>query len=171
MPQEQAIISTLDLELPFFKDITDARFRAFRKMLSEHDRETILWLTKPSQILCNDPVSAQTIGFARTIRSELANPFIPLEIDPTEGAFGTMVLRVFKKVTSRNDSGTLAPDMEYAVVGGVINVGGHHPFSLKEELNQKSIIPSADYSQTLDIMKPGLIQTFQWSEKVVGKMR
>ncbi|KAF6241032.1 hypothetical protein HO173_000826 [Letharia columbiana] len=131
-PQGECIITTIDLESCFFENISENKFRAFQDLLSEQHHRTILWLTRPSQILCDDPRSAQTVGVARTIRSELALSFVTLEIDPREKEFGKKVMQVFGKITSRKDDGTLAPDPEYAVDDGVIKVGRYHPFSLAE---------------------------------------
>ena len=166
LPVKQAIIATLDLESPFFEQATEDRLRKLQEILSNHD-QSILWLTKPSQILCTDPSSGQTIGAARSIRSELASPFVTLEIAPTEARFGQLVMQVFKKVESSQDTGTLAPDREYAVSEGIISVGRYHPFSLQEEMSQKNFAPATNFVKTLDILKPGSMQTFQWSEKAI----
>ena len=76
-------------------------------------------------------------------------------------------MQVFGKIASRKDDGTLAPDMEYAVDDGVIKVGRYHPFSLQTELRERSSHPTTDSAMTLEIMKPGLMQTFQWSKKAM----
>lgn len=93
--------------------------------------------------------------------------FVTLEIDPRIKKFGKLVMQVFGKITSRKDNDNLRPDMEYAVDDGVIKVGRYHPFSLQAELGQKSSLPATNSSMTLEIMKPGLTQTFQWSGKVM----
>ena len=166
-PQDENIIATLDLETCFFENISEHRFRAFQDLLSGQDNRKILWLTRPSQIHCEDPRSAQTIGVARTIRSELAIPFVTLEIDPREEKFGKIVVQVFDKAMSRKDNGTLAPDREYAVDDGVIKVGRYHPFSLQREIGQKSSLTATDSAMTLEIKRPGLMQSLQWSRKAM----
>ena len=168
LPEKQNIVATIDLESSLFEDITEDRLRAFQELLLSHDR-IIFWLTKPSQMLCIDPSSAQTIGAARSIRSELAAPFVTLEIDPKDARFGELVMSIFKKVESSLDTGTLAPDREYAVFEGIVSVGRYHPFSLQEEMRQK-ILPSATFARTLDIKKPGLMQTFQWSRNPIPEL-
>lgn len=166
-PKGTSIIATIDLESYFFENISENRFRAFQSLLDEQDR-TILWLTRPSQIRCNDPRSAQTIGIARTIRSELTMPFVTLEVDLRVKDFGKLVMQVFGKIQSRRDEGTLAPDMEYAVDEGVIKVGRYHPFSLQQSLGQGNGLTATDCATTLEIMKPGLMQTLQWSRKAIA---
>ena len=165
-PKGKSIITTIDLESYFFENVSENRFRAFQDLLIEQDR-TLLWLTRPSQIRCDDPRSAQTIGVARTIRSELAMPFVTLEVDPNENDLGRLVMQVFGKIQSRKDDGTLAPDMEYAVDEGVVKVGRYHPFSLQKTLKQEKTLTVTNCATTLEIMKPGLMQTFQWSKKTM----
>ena len=166
-PQGEAIITTVDLESCFFNSVSEKSFRAFQDLLAEQDHRIILWLTRPSQILCDDPRSAQTIGVARTVRSELTTSFVTLEIDPRERTFGELVMQVFRKITIGDDNSTLAPDMEYAVDDGVIKIGRYHPFSLQTELGHKNSLPATHSAMTLEIIKPGLMQTFQWSRKAM----
>lgn len=169
VPQSESIISTLDLESPFFQNVSESGFRAFQDFLAQQDHRMILWLTRPSQILCDDPRSAQAIGVARTIRAELNSSFATLEINPRENNFGKLVMQVFGKITSTKDDGTLAPDMEYAVDDGVIKIGRYHPCSLQSELAQRNSVLATDCAMTLEIMKPGVMQTFQWSRKAMPR--
>ena len=166
-PQGECIITTIDLESYFFNNGSEKTFRAFQDFLAEQDHRIILWLTRPSQILCDDPRSAQTIGVARTVRSELTTSFVTLEIDPREKNFGKLVMQVFGKIMIGDDNSTLAPDSEYAVDNGVIKVGRYHPFSLQTELGHQNSLPATHSAMTLEIMKPGLMQTFQWSRKAI----
>ena len=166
-PQGESVISTLDLESHFFENISEDRFRAFQDLLSDQEHRSILWLTSRSQMLSDNPRSAQTLGVARTIRSELTVSFVTLEIDPKENEFGNLVMQVFRKVASRKDDDTLAPDREYTVDDGLIKVGRYHPFSLQTELGEKSCLPATNSAMTLEIMKPGLMQTVQWSRKAM----
>ena len=168
LPKGGSLIVTIDLESYFFENVSDNRFKAFQDFLVEQDR-TLLWLTRPTQIRCEDPRSAEIIGAARTIRSELAMPFVTLEISPAEKDLGKLVMQVFGKIQSRKDEGTLAPDMEFAVDDGVIKVGRYHPFSLQKKLAEEKDVAATDCATTLEIMKPGLMQTFQWSKKPIPR--
>ena len=94
-------------------------------------------------------------------------PFVTLEIDPRERRFGDLVMEVFGKISNEKDDGTLAPDREYAVDDGVIKVGRYHPFSLQTELRERGSRPVTGSAMTLEIMKPGLMQTFQWSRRAL----
>lgn len=161
--QDQDIISSLDLETHFFENITKERFEAFQNILRNHRSQKLLWLTRPAQIDCKDPSSAQSIGMARTIRSELVIPFFTLEIDGAETEFSHLVMQVFLKVHASEDSESLLPDREYAVDKGAIKIGRYHPFSLSQELSVKATASSGQI-KVLEIGKPGLLQTLRWIE-------
>ncbi|OJI89152.1 hypothetical protein ASPTUDRAFT_134297 [Aspergillus tubingensis CBS 134.48] len=164
LPEDHDIISCLDLETNFFEDISAERFAAFQTLLRSISTQKILWLTKPVQIHCQDPRSAQTIGVARTIRSELAMPFFTLEIDPAEDRFTDLVSQVFNKIRPKEDHNELASDKEFAVHEGTICVGRYHPFSLTTELCEKSS-ENITTTKTLQIGRPGLLETLKWVDQ------
>jgi SAM-dependent methyltransferase len=123
LPVEQDIISTLDLESRFFENISQQNFLAFQDLLRHHKSQNILWLMPPTQVHCLDPRSAQTIGTFRVARAELAIPINTLEVDIAEPDFSELVLKVFQKVRTREDTEKIAPDREYAVDNGIIKIG------------------------------------------------
>ena len=167
LPQDGSIISTLDLESYFFENITENTFSIFQSFLAENDHRKIIWLTRPSQVLCNDPRSAQTIGVARSIRSELGISFVTLEIDPKIKDFGKFVMQVFCKIIKTEDDDILQPDMEYAVDDSIIKVGRYYPYSIATELDHKSSLSATNLATSLEIRKPGLMHTLQWSRKAI----
>ena len=168
LPKGGSMIATLDLESYFFENVSENTFSAFQSFLAEHHDRKVLWLTRPTQILCNDPRSAQTIGVARSIRSELGMSFVTLEIDPKERNFGKFVMQVFGNITREEDNDILKPDMEYAVDDSIIKVGRYRPYLIEAELGQKSSLAATNLATSLDIRKPGLLQTLQWSKKVIS---
>ena len=121
----------------------------------------------PTQIRCEDPRSTQTIGTFRVARAELAVPLNTLEISVAEPRFSQLVMQVFEKVCTREDTDKIAPDREYAVDGGLIKLGRYQPFSLEEELGQKSLTDS-DYTKTLRISKPSLLNTLSWVNEALS---
>ena len=168
LPPGNNIIAAMDLESPFFEHISEARFGQFQDLLALQGRRKLLWLTSQSQMLCDDPRSAQIIGVSRTIRSESDASFGTLEIDRREVRFGSLVMQVFEKMVNQQDDGVLAPDMEYVVDRGVVKIGRYHPFSLEEEEGQESDLTAADCAMTLKITNPGSIQTLAWSKKIMS---
>ena len=158
---DQDIISCLDLEMNFFENIAETDFLAFQDLLRNMKSRKLLWLTKPAQVNCHDPGSAYSIGVARTSRSELAVPFFTLEIDTHEPEFSMLVMKVFVKVRSSEDSESLLPDREYVVDKGIIKIGRYHPFSLPQEMSTDAPCRFGEV-KALEIDKPGLLQTLHW---------
>ena len=164
IPLDQDVISTLDLEKYFFENITEERFIAFQDLLRRHKSQKILWLMPLTQIHCVDPRSAQSIGMIRTARAELAIPFMTLEIEATEKSFSDLVMQVFQKIRRGEDADNLAPDKEFVVDKGIIKIGRYQPFSLQEEICEKSNVRT-NQVKYLEIVKPGLLESFQWTER------
>lgn len=163
LPADQDIISSLDLESHFFENITEGNYTAFQDLLRHYNDQKMLWLMPHTQVSCQDPCSGQTIGMFRVARAELAIPIHTLEIDPAEMDFSELVMNVFQKVRTREDTETIAPDKEYAVDNGVIKIGRYQPFSLEQEIGEKSLTDSGNV-KALEIGKPGLLDTIQWVE-------
>jgi hypothetical protein len=162
LPVDHDIVSLLDLETPFFESITESRLSTFQDVLHNNDKRQILWLTKPAQVKCKDPHSAQAIGVARSIRSELAIPFYTLEIDAEEAQFSSLVQKVLKKIRTCADTELLAPDKEYIVDNGVIKIGRYQTFSVKEEHNAKSSVVGDQSVKSLSISRPGSLEALAW---------
>lgn len=170
LPADQDVISTLDLESRFFDNITEENYMAFQDLLRHYNDQKLLWLMPHTQVSCQDPCSGQTVGMFRVARAELAIPIHTLEIDPAETDFSELVMKVFQKVRTREDTETIAPDKEYAVDNGVIKIGRYQPFSLEQEVGEKGLTDSGNV-KALEIGKPGLLDTLQWvegSSPVVG---
>lgn len=163
MPVNQDIISTLDLEARFFENVSEDRFSAYQDLLCHHKSQKVLWLMPPTQVNCDDPRSAQTIGAFRVARAELSVQLNTLEIDTAEKEFSQLVMKVFQKVRTREDTESIAPDREYAVDNGVIKIGRYQPFSLEEEVGKKGFADAGN-AKTLEIGKPGLLNTLHWVE-------
>ncbi|KAI9741492.1 MAG: hypothetical protein M1818_004298 [Claussenomyces sp. TS43310] len=163
LPEDQDIISTLDLERCFFENITETDFLAFQDMLRRHKSQKLLWLMQPTQVRCQNPRSGQTIGMIRTVRAELALPYMTLEIDPAERDFSDLVLQVFKKACARDDIDNILPDREFAVDKGVVKIGRYQPFSLEQEVSSR-LYTNSGKVKTLEIGKPGLLETLRWIE-------
>ncbi|KAK3687394.1 KR domain-containing protein [Podospora appendiculata] len=174
LPADRDVISTIDLETRFFENISERdylRFQGLLRELREHQGQKVLWLLPPSQVDCADPRSAQILGMIRVARAELAIAVSSLEIDVAESDFSGLVQKVFQKVRTRNDIESIAPDREFIVQEGVIKIGRYQPFSLEDEVAEKSRLAAESSSgggpgglKTLDITKPGLLETLHWAE-------
>ncbi|KOS21700.1 Lovastatin nonaketide synthase [Escovopsis weberi] len=145
------IISSLGLESCFFdSDMTETSFAAFQELLRHLSSERILWLTRPFQVKCKDPRSAQTLGVARTVRTELSLPLFTLEIDAEEPRFEGLVQDVFDKIRASQDEDDLHADREFVVDNGTICIGRYHPFDLTKEISETTAASASKEAITLD---------------------
>jgi NADPH:quinone reductase-like Zn-dependent oxidoreductase len=167
LPKDQDIISCLDLETNFFENVTEKTFTAFQVLLCSIGTNKLLWLTKPTQIKCRDPRSAQSLGVTRTIRSELALQFYTLEINTNESQFDSLVAKIFDKIIIQEDRDNLESDKEFVVDNGAICVGRYHPFSLVEEVRMKSNDRHNRTIKSLEIEKPGMLESLTWKTKPI----
>ncbi|KAF2832649.1 KR domain-containing protein, partial [Ophiobolus disseminans] len=168
LPEKQDVICTLDLEAPFFDQITASQLTAFQAFNAHQQTggQKVLWLMPPTQVRCKNPRGAQTIGLARTIRAEMGLAFFTLEIDVEEPNFSELVRNVTSKVQRSDDvDQNLDPDREFAVDQGIIKIGRYHPFSLEKELSVRKEKDTTDVAKKLSIGKPGLLDTFGWTSE------
>lgn len=161
-PAGDDIIAALELEAPFLDGIDEGRFENFKAFISNVDGSGILWITKPSQVCGEDPRYGLVVGLARTIRSELAIDLATCEIDNFDSSEGiNAIANVFQQFQLRENDGTLGPDFEYSICGGVTRVNRIFPFALTKgrELS-KSLCESF-----LTLGRPGFLGSLHWSEQ------
>lgn len=167
-PAGQDIIACLGLETLFFSEgTTKASFHAFQKFVRHiHNNERILWLTRPFQIQCRDPRSAETLGVARTLRSELGLQLFTLEIDPGEPELASLSLQFFDKMVRDEDGKFLMTDKEYVVDNGSICIGRFQPTNITSELACASLSCVEDSQHDLPlhvcVEKLGRLDTLHW---------
>lgn len=176
-PAHQDIISCLDLEGKGFNELDEQTFYDFKQFVQRIGKQKLLWLTRPVQIQCKDPRSAQVIGVTRTLRSELALNVYTLELFANEPKFADLVTGVFEKIRSQEDVGNLAPEKEFAVdENGVVCIPRYHPFSLASKLREVPTAAGAESSsttittptlmnKTVQVEKLGSLDTLHWREQ------
>jgi acyl transferase domain-containing protein/SAM-dependent methyltransferase len=158
LPKSQDVISVLDESAPFFENTSETRFKAFQQLLVNLGKSGLLWVTRPSQVQCNDPRYAQVIGAARSIRNEEFLDFATCEVDNLESSLAT-VIDVFTHFQGRQEDEVFRPDCEYAIFNGIVHVPRIYPFSFKDEPLSES---SADSRVTLEAEKPGRLSSLRW---------
>lgn len=159
-PPGQDIIALLDRDGPFFENIDSASFSSFKGFLHNLDNSGVFWITQLSQMHCQDPRFAQTIGAARTIRSEMLIDFASCEVDSIDLS-AAQIIQVFTKFQKRNTYDLLEPDFEYSIYDGVINVGRFYPFALSNDL----LTSEPSDRAMLEISVPGRPSTLHWARK------
>ncbi|KAH0559951.1 hypothetical protein GP486_003526 [Trichoglossum hirsutum] len=166
-PPDQDVLSLLDLEsTPFFASITPLTFHAFRQFITHLPSPStgILWVTRSSQLKCQNPEYGLIHGMARTARCELSLDFGTLEVDHIDnsGLWGDMVVKVLEKFQRRDKDGEMGPDWEFAISEGMVHVPRFKPISVLHELAKSSLGRPV---KKLVIGKRGLLQTLQWVER------
>ncbi|KAI1808923.1 hypothetical protein F4811DRAFT_566518 [Daldinia bambusicola] len=138
---EHNVIFALDLERPFFEDISSENWTVFKNLLKKTESisgRKLLWLLPPVQKNAKNPKAGLSIGLLRSIRSELDLSLSTLEVDPAESDLASYVANVFNKVVDEDLSQSLNPDREFLVENGTINVGRYLPFSITSEVASKA---------------------------------
>ncbi|KAK2816785.1 putative PKS/NRPS-like protein biosynthetic cluster [Arthroderma sp. PD_2] len=162
-PQDQDVLALLDGERPFCENMDARRFTELKVFISNLSGSSgILWVTRLSNIGCQDPRYAQVIGLARTLRSEMAIDFATCETDDVESQTGAnAVADVLHKFHGREEGAILGPDYEYAIYNGETLVNRIFPFSLDQEL----LISDPSEEAILSITQPGRLDTLHWSSQ------
>ncbi|KAJ5768714.1 Acyl transferase/acyl hydrolase/lysophospholipase [Penicillium odoratum] len=162
LPASQDVIAFLDDEAPFFENIDQQRFEAF-KALVENMEECgigILWVTKLLQMECRDPRYGQINGIARSIRSEKLVSLATCEVDNVDSdSSRDKIIDVFERFQLRQEGHSLKPEFEYAVVRNTVQVARVYPFLVHDEISTSSV----DDVITLRSRKPGSLSTLHWA--------
>lgn len=154
----QDVVSTIDLEGPYFHDISIEDYETLMAYLSKL-QAGMLWLTRPAQIHCIDPRYGLVIGLARTVRSELSLDFSTLELQSLDSATAGAALAVFLKFQDRSSSADYNAEMEFAVHNSVIHIARYHWISMPNELE---LVLNDNDPKHLMISRYGLIDSLAW---------
>ena len=159
-PPDRDVVALLDREKPFLENLDSDRFSSLKAFLANLNGSGIFWITRLSQMHCQDPRYAQIIGMARTMRSESLIDFATCEVDDIDGC-ATLIPQVFAKFQSRDMNGLLKPDFEYVIHDNKVNIGRFYPFAFSEELQ----FSEANDRVVLDLETPGRLSSLQWARK------
>ncbi|TVY41639.1 Highly reducing polyketide synthase [Lachnellula subtilissima] len=159
-PEGQDVLALLDEEQAFFNNIDSTKFAEFKAFIHSLRSSGILWVTRLSNVGCQDPRYAPVIGLARTLRSEMAIDFAVCEINDLESPSGSRALfKVLHKFQKREEDGILGPDYEYAIYNGEILNNRIFPFSF----DQERIVPDSSGEANLTIASQGRLDTLRWT--------
>lgn len=157
---QDTIISLLDLEGPFFDNISENRYSTLQRYISGCvDTTRILWVTKETQISCEDPRFSLVLGFARTMRYERGLDFGTFEIDRFDSVASDALVTVYEKFKNQKRDSTLNPEYEFALHDGTVHIGRFHWMSLPDQL---LAAPDKDAPKKLSIGAYGVMDTLQW---------
>ncbi|KAK2877027.1 Type I Iterative PKS [Arthroderma sp. PD_2] len=162
VPANQVIISLLDLEGPFFDNISEEDFCEFQCCMLAAGSSRILWVTKETQIKCADPRYGLVLGLARTVRSELNTDFSTFEVDQFDTIAANSLCGVLEKIHTLRKKNLADPEYEFALQNGTVQVGRFYWTPLGEEAISKH---TPTTSRTLDIGTYGLLDSICWVEE------
>lgn len=158
-PPGRELVVLLDTEAPFFEIMDEAKLKTLQTFV-DSVKTGIFWVTRPSQVHVEDPRYGPIIGFARTMKCELAKEFATCEADDWDTDLGVSAIAdIFSRFQQRQMDGVLGPDFEYAVVGGRTLVHRIFPFHLEEDLQ----VTSSSNDAILSIEKIGRLDSLAWS--------
>ncbi|KAL6808135.1 hypothetical protein V8C40DRAFT_278958 [Trichoderma camerunense] len=154
-PAKQDIIAAIDLDGPFFHDISGKNLRDFINFVSE--------LRECRMVDAKDPRYAMIVGLGRCIRSEMSLPLGVLELDELNQGAWAASLQVLEKL-QRGDDVNLEqadPEYEFSLSHGLVHIGRFSSVSVTKELTSSE---TEDTPRRLEIGRRGLLQTLQWAQ-------
>lgn len=166
-PDNQDVISLIDLEAPFFDNISHTEWNAFQHYLSNTGSIGTLWVTRPAQMSCTDPRYSLVLGVARTIRSELSVDLATCEIDRYDEHALKMLVKVYEKFRRQRRLGGPDTEYEYALCDGTVHIGRYYRVPAPEQVIT-TIEPGM--AKSLDIGKRGALDTLTWRHVEMAKL-
>lgn len=161
------IISTIDLEGPYLDEVSEKAYNILISYISSM-RSGILWLTRSSQMECDDPRYGLITGFARCIRTELSLDFATMELQVLDSKSVSSVAAVFQKFRERSSSANFDPEAEYVLHSDVIHVARYRPVSVVNELEE---VLRDDEPKHLKIGQFGQLSSLAWAQKKSTKVK
>lgn len=162
-PTNVDVVSLLDCDAPFLANISSEGYRRLNKFLValSENQAGLFWITKSSTETSSDPYNGLVVGFARTLRTEIAAQFAVVQ---TLGGFAdTQVGDVFEHFHGRKQNGNMEPEMEYFIDSNAeIKVGRYYPFTLGDELLEISTEEEA----ILTVGRAGNLDELRWANHV-----
>ncbi|KAJ5217474.1 type I iterative polyketide synthase [Penicillium citrinum] len=152
-------ISLLDLSGPFLGDMSAEDYKSLLNYMANKGRT--LWVTKPSQMQCDDPSSGLITGFARTARLEALAEFVTFEVDRFNDSAVDALVKVYQKVRRESLQNRWDPECEFVLRDGVVHTGRFHWLSM-EKLTPA--IEKEELPMALAVERPGSVDSISWKQ-------
>ena len=162
-PSGAGIMFLLDAQGPYLYDMPEEDFFGIQQYITK-TTGPIFWLTKSSQLTCQDPRYGLIYGLARTLRREMGCDFSVFETDLWDNQAAESVCHVYDRINASHQTDELDPDYEFSYHKGMVYVGRCHwvpPVTATDELSTEG---DDDMVIKLDISTPGLLDTLTWSK-------
>lgn len=164
LPKTRDIISVLDLESPFFSNMNESGFTAWKSILDDIQDTNcgILWLTRSCQIGATNPEYGMTQGIMRVLRNEMDLDLGTVELDTLDTPTLNQVPYVLREFQRRLETKDTRATNEWVVRDGRILISRFHYISVTEELKKYS--QQTSVVRKLEQHRPGLTETLYWKE-------
>ncbi|KAL2062583.1 hypothetical protein VTL71DRAFT_5655 [Oculimacula yallundae] len=166
-PLHQDIVSVLDLEGPFFHDLTETRFQNFKNLLGSLQATGILWVTRSCQVACTDPRYAMVIGVARVLRTEMTMDFATLELGNLDDAGIAIIPGILREFQNRIVEEDVNTTSEWAHVDGKVLISRYHFIKVADELKTERNDTAV---RKLELQKPGLVDSLYWKQVTLPEL-
>lgn len=153
-------VSLVDLEGPFFENISPDEYQRFIKHLGSYNGGT-LWLTPTTQFGCANPAYGIANGVARTVRVEMSVDFWTVELQRIDTDALSACLTLCERFCDRKQR-SHGQDNEFMVHDGIIHVGRYHWTSLPKAVKPE---PSNEGFKQMVIGQYGLLDSVKWVER------
>ncbi|KAJ5109662.1 hypothetical protein N7532_002307 [Penicillium argentinense] len=160
--RHERVVSLLDIPVPFLGDTTEDSFTSLRRFFVENKDSLIMWVTKGSRVVCDEPHSGMIQGLARALRLELPLDICTLEVDTWDSRAVASLFDVYEKVQSARQASPPHTEYEFILHDGVVHTIRDHWTPISEQL---AITLPPDTPRSLDIVSFGRLETLQWAPK------
>lgn len=166
-PRYQDIISLVEVDVPFFNQISSDDFESFQQIIAHLNSARILWIMGSSQVESTSPDYSLTLGLVRSVRAELPVSFATLEVDCLTPASAEAISRVFEKF--QDTANSVNPDHEFVIKNNVVYVGRYHWTNVLDELALTQ--DTETFSKTFEISRKGLSAVGSWHSRPLNILR
>ncbi|EED13058.1 polyketide synthase, putative [Talaromyces stipitatus ATCC 10500] len=160
------IISVLDMEKPTAHELNEQSFKSLVGNL-QSIKSKIIWLLGSSQVKCEDPKAAMSIGLLRTARNEYSTSIYTLEIEKVAStpvvakAVSDLLFHIQAHESKIDD---VSQDWEYALINGKMLVPRLHWQTMSNAFDNVGGGSHKSSFKYLTIRTPGLLHTMGWAE-------
>jgi hypothetical protein len=159
---KQHIISLLDLEGPFFSQISEHNWKLFQKLIRNFHQ--IFWVTKLVEFDCENPDFSLVMGVSRTVRQEQEIAFGTFQVDSFDSVAAEALLKISRKFFKATDQvGLVDMDYEFSLHHNCIHIPRVQWSYLADRFLHEADIKSP---KKLDIESYGTLDTIHWAEHI-----
>ncbi|TGJ79517.1 hypothetical protein E0Z10_g9254 [Xylaria hypoxylon] len=174
LPTHQDVISLLDIQDPILHRLSEDTYESLLGYLQSFGAK-MLWVMPASQVKCEDPRAAMTLGLARTARNELSINLITVEVDsatPSPVVAETVARILFSSTPSCNEFTALGPDYEYAIVKGETLIPRLHWQTVSQAVTRYRTQEDTrvDTLKCLQMGSQGLLRSMKWNEERIADL-